>query len=114
MLLSSAFSLNEFLKSTKNLDWRNLFDLAWAEFWDMHSLFETATPAFGYFTADTMAVLQTSRDYWKRHGDGPLVTMDAGPNVHLLWRKDQRDQALDFNQMEPIKAFLKFSNLEAN
>ena len=28
--------------------------------------------------------------------DGPLVTMDAGPNIHLLYRPDQAELARQF------------------
>lgn len=69
--------------------WSDAFEIAWAEFWDMHALFETSRPSFGYMTSGSMDVLKFVRDeFWEREGDGPLVTMDAGPNVHLLFRPD--------------------------
>jgi len=71
-------------------NWRQIFELVWAEFWDMHALFETANPSFGYMTPGSIAVLNLVRQYWRQHNDGPLVTMDAGPNVHLLFRQDQQ------------------------
>lgn len=71
-------------------NWRQIFEFVWAEFWDMHALFETAHPSFGYMTPDSMMVLDVIRQYWRQHNDGPLVTMDAGANVHLLFRQDQR------------------------
>jgi len=74
--------------------WSDAFEIAWAEFWDMHALFETSRPAFGYMTSGSMDVLTFVRDeFWEREGDGPLVTMDAGPNVHLLFRPDAAGRA---------------------
>lgn len=93
---------------TGELHWRDLFDVCWAEFWDMHSLFETSQPPFGYFTPGTLTVINMSRDYWES-GDGPVVTMDAGPNVHLIWRMDQQSQALKFAQSLQFRVY---SNLE--
>ena len=72
-----------------NHDWKKAFDVTWAEFWDMHALFETSVPTFGYMNSNSVLVLQLVKDFWKIKKDGPLVTMDAGPNVHLLFRKDQ-------------------------
>lgn len=69
--------------------WRQAFDLVWAEFWDMHALFETSMPGFSYWQPDSIKVLNYVRDFWHEHGDGPLVTVDAGPNIHLLFRDDQ-------------------------
>lgn len=74
--------------------WAAAYEICWAEFWDMHALFETSAPPFGYMTDGTLKALNHLRDLWTKRGDGPLVTMDAGANVHLLFRKDQiRDSA---------------------
>ena len=56
-------------------------DLVWAEAWEMHSLFHTAEPPFSYFQPRTMELLQ-----WLDHEakPRPIVTLDAGPNVHIL------------------------------
>ncbi len=78
------------------MDWTSLYQTLWAEFWDMHVLFETSQPAFGYFLPGTITLLNKVRGFWESHGDGPLVTMDAGPNIHLLWRKDQKQLSLQF------------------
>ena len=78
------------------LDWKALYENVWAEFWDMHALFETCTEPFGYFLPGSTEVLNNARLFWKENGDGPVVTMDAGPNIHLLWRMDQKKLALKF------------------
>ncbi len=64
----------------------SLAQLAWAEAWEMHSLFHTAQPPFSYWTGRTMELLQ-----WFSHHQTdrrfPVLTLDAGPNIHLLARK---------------------------
>ncbi len=75
----------ELLKSALiDKDYSKAFELCWAEFWDMHALFETSSPGFGYMTDKSLKVINLARDYWDSHGEGPIVTMDAGANVHLL------------------------------
>lgn len=75
-------------------DWRQAFEITWAEFWDMHALFETSLPSFGYMTAGSLSVLREIRARtWDRGVRGPLVTMDAGANVHLLHIDDPAGQA---------------------
>lgn len=76
-----------------NQNWKQAFELCWAEFWDMHALFETSNPSFGYMNEGTFAVLKFAKLSWRRIDDGPLVTMDAGPNVHLLFRPEQIEMA---------------------
>ena len=55
----------------------------------MHRLFETSTPAFSYMTEGSKEVLNYCEQQFKKFQDGPIVTMDAGANVHLLFRPDQ-------------------------
>lgn len=81
-------------------NWSRLYDLTWADFWDMHALFETSSPSFGYMTEKSLSLLRQVRRFWQSQGDGPIVTMDAGPNVHLLWRKDQLALARAFREHE--------------
>ena len=39
--------------------------------------------------ASTLEILQVLRSIWNKHDDGPIVTMDAGANVHAFFREDQ-------------------------
>jgi len=57
----------------------SLSEIADADFRDMHQLFETSVPPFSYFTPGTSAVL----DFLDGE-TGVAVTMDAGPNVHVI------------------------------
>lgn len=81
--------VRDLIESLKSGDWSKAFEITWAEFWDMHALFETSHPPFGYMTSGSLEVLNFVREeFWQKSGRGPLVTMDAGPNVHLLYRPD--------------------------
>ncbi len=93
------------LSAFEKRNWTKAFEICWAEFWDMHSLFETSQPAFGYMTPETLTVLNLTRDFWHREGDGPLVTMDAGPNIHFLWRQDQSILRVRLKQMIVSKGY---------
>lgn len=73
--------------------WRQAYELCWAEFWDMHALFETSEPNFGYMRPGTLEVLNHLRGVWEKETDGPILTLDAGANVHVLIRPDQRVKA---------------------
>lgn len=82
-------------------DWKKCFNICYEEFLDLHSLFETAEPPLKYKTDSSQRVLNCINDYWGKNNDGPLVTMDAGANIHLLYRTDQKEQR------ESIKNLLK-------
>ncbi len=58
-------------------------EAAWADAWEMHSLFHTSLPPFTYFKPRTLEALQWFSRFL---GDPipPIVTLDAGPNLHVL------------------------------
>jgi len=81
--------VEDLFKALAGNDLASAFEITWAEFWDMHALFETSRPSFGYLSEGSLAVLRFVRgESWDKYGRGPLVTMDAGPNVHLLYAVD--------------------------
>ena len=77
--------LDQLMMAMKAQNWNECFEISWAEFWDMHVLFETSTPSFGYMNALSVEVLNVIRNVWRERDGGPIVTMDAGANVHCLW-----------------------------
>lgn len=77
--------LKDLLSALSSQDWQNAFELCWAEFWDMHALFLTSKPSFSYLLPGSVAVTHWLHQEWQSHKQGPLVTMDAGANVHLLY-----------------------------
>ena len=91
-------NLNLLVHALNGQDWHSAYKICWREFRDMHGLFTSCTQPFAYITSATEVILLQLSDMWAHHGDGPLVTMDAGPNIHLLYRPDQADMAYEFRQ----------------
>jgi diphosphomevalonate decarboxylase len=79
-------------------DWALAHTICWDEFQDMHKLFETAEQPFTYRNENSLEVLRSVQAFAEKKGDAPLVTMDAGPNIHLLYRQDQAELARVFKQ----------------
>lgn len=76
--------------------------IAWDELWEMHSLFHTSKAPFSYWMPESLAVLQALEPFV--HEREIAVTMDAGPNVHVLVRQEHADEWLQ-------KLQSKFSHL---
>jgi diphosphomevalonate decarboxylase len=91
----TARAHERFTKSAAALktgDFKALAEIAWADMWDMHSLFHTSTPSFSYLAPSTIAVLRFAETFWEKHSYGPITTIDAGPNVHLLVKKSEQEK----------------------
>ncbi len=91
-------NLKVLLNAFEAKDWENAYKVCWREFQDLHLLFSSCSSPFSYMTDQSKAALISLQELWQREGDGPLVTMDAGPNIHLLYRPDQAEMALKFKQ----------------
>lgn len=86
-------NLQALLQALKCENWHTAYEVCWEEFQDMHNLFNTCGESFAYITPVTLKLLQNLQEFWKTENDGPLITMDAGPNIHLLYRLDQTEIA---------------------
>ncbi len=90
--------LENLLKAFRSEDWRKAFVITWAEFWDMHLLFLTADMPFNFLKAASMEWLNEVLWEWQNKNDGPIATVDAGANVHLFFRPDQKSACLNWQQ----------------
>jgi diphosphomevalonate decarboxylase len=90
--------LKDLVNALRFNDWHLARQIVWDEFVDMHRLFETSTPSFSYMNADSKQVLEDCQNFWTKWQDGPLVTMDAGANVHMLFRQDQKKSFADYRE----------------
>lgn len=86
--------MNIALKALELGDFKKLAEVSWQDSWDMHSLFHTSQPPFFYFAPQTIAVLRFVEEFWEKNGFGPLATIDAGPNVHLLMKIPEKEKIL--------------------
>ncbi len=83
--------LSDLLLALKGQNWKTCFEITWDEFQDLHTLYENA--GIFYRNKKSHEILNTVKTFWEQERDGPLVTMDAGSAVHLLYRPDQEHTA---------------------
>ena len=80
--------LSSLILALKNQDWKKIFEICWEEFQDLHQVYESA--GIFYRNKEVLLLLDKIKAFWKKEADGPLVTMDAGASIHLLYRLDQK------------------------
>jgi diphosphomevalonate decarboxylase len=84
-----ARRLTELKQAIASGDGSKVSEIAWAELWEMHSLFHTAEKPFTYWLPESVEILR----WVQKQSRGELIaTMDAGPNVHLLVPTARRDE----------------------
>ena len=91
-------NLRDLLDAFHTKNWSTAYQVCWREFQDMHELFSSCAQPFTYMTDRTLQLLDQLKAAWEQNQDGPIITMDAGPNIHLLYRPDQKEMARVFEQ----------------
>lgn len=86
-------NLQILLTALNHHDWHLAYEVCWEEFQDMHNLFLTNNASFSYINPKNKNILSKLQEFWRSEKDGPIITMDAGPNIHLLYRQDQLEIA---------------------
>lgn len=91
--------LNELKIAISNKNWQEAGEIIKAEYLEMHALFSSANPSFNYRTSLCVEVERWCCDFVRLHGFGPWVTLDAGPNIHLIFRSnsEKQDFLTEFN-----------------
>jgi diphosphomevalonate decarboxylase len=72
------------LSALSERDLASISRIAWTEAWEMHSLFHTCASPFSYWEPGTIAALQFLSGFIGSTESSPIVTLDAGPNVHVM------------------------------
>lgn len=105
--------VQELQKALQLGDWNQVSRLSWTEAWEMHSLFHTCFEPFSYWEPGTIEALQKvspKKIFEEYPGISlPIVTMDAGAQVHLIVQ--QRDFAF-WKERLFSKEFQRFRILE--
>ena len=63
-----------------------------AEALEMHAVIMSATPSVHYFGRETGEFLAEMRKARKEHGLPMYFTIDAGPNVHVIYPKSHKKE----------------------
>lgn len=84
----AEMKLRDLISSIEQQMWKQSFDIIWDELWDMHELFHTSKPSFTYLTEESREILKALESQWKKQNHGPWITLDAGPNIHLLFNEE--------------------------
>jgi len=69
----------------------------------LHALMMTSSDSFILFQPDTLSVIEKIKDYRRISGVPVCFTLDAGPNVHLIYPAMYKDKVHDFIHSELVQ-----------
>jgi diphosphomevalonate decarboxylase len=96
----NLLQLTEALK-TGNME--SFTDIVENEALTLHALMMASSPGFMLFENNTLQAIEKIRDFRKSTGIPVCFTLDAGPNIHVLYREKDDREVKDFIRKELIQ-----------
>jgi len=85
-------NLNRLLSALKNGDENSFIEIVENEALTLHALMMSSNPGFILMQPNTLKVIEKIRDFRKKTGIKLCFTLDAGPNIHLLYSDNDSDE----------------------
>jgi len=83
-------------EALKKGDWNNFITVTESEALSLHALMMSSIPGFILMKPNTIEAIRRIQEF-REHSSKPLCfTLDAGPNVHLIYRHEDRNEILQY------------------
>lgn len=92
--------IKELVGILKNGGFNRFAEICEQEALGLHRLMMTSTPSFILMQAETLAIIQKIRAFRKKTDLKLCFTLDAGPNIHLIYPAKNKDKIREFIQEE--------------
>jgi diphosphomevalonate decarboxylase len=89
-------NISELLSSVRTSDYANIAKIAEIEALSLHALLMTSGADGFLLKPNTLQIIDEIKRFRNEHQLDLFFTIDAGPNVHLIYYEDQREQVLSF------------------
>jgi diphosphomevalonate decarboxylase len=81
-------------------DWESFIQVTESEALSLHALMMSSTPGFMLMEPNTIEVIQRINEFRKHRLLPVCFTLDAGPNIHLIYRSTDKEDIRNFIQNE--------------
>jgi len=83
--IQARSNLSRIIKAMKSGNWDDFVLIVETEALSLHAMMMTSTPAYLLMQPETISVINKIRDFRQQTGHPVCFTLDAGPNIHLLY-----------------------------
>ncbi len=96
-------NLNKLLPALEKGDWDTFIQISENEALSLHALMMSSSPWYSLLKASTLEVMQRIRFFREQTKTPVCFTLDAGPNVHILYPEKYKDKISTFINEELIR-----------
>lgn len=94
--LQAKNNFRSILKSMEEGDWKTFGEILEDEALTLHALMMTSSPSFILLKPQSLEIIDKVRDFRNKTGLNLYFTIDAGPNIHLIYPQNQENEILPF------------------
>jgi diphosphomevalonate decarboxylase len=102
-ILQACNNISMLAGSLRSGDWNTFILVTEAEALSLHSLMMSSSPGFLLMEPATIEVINRITRFRNQTSIPVCFTLDAGPNVHLIYRKREQDEVRDFINTQLIQ-----------
>lgn len=88
------------IHAIKNNDWELFIDVCEEEALTLHGLMMSSRPSYILLAPDSLKIIQSIKQFRKENNIPVTFTIDAGPNIHMLFDKKYEKQVQEFCESE--------------
>ncbi len=93
----------QIVEALKSGDHEKFIQVVEMEALTLHTLMMTSSPSFILMKPNTLTIIQKIRDFRQSSGHPVSFTLDAGPNVHVLYPSSSKKAVEDFIEAELLQ-----------
>ncbi len=96
-------NIRSLLKVLNNGDLKEFIKIIESEALTLHAMMMTSTPYFQLMKPNTISIIDKIWEFRNETGTPVCFTLDAGPNIHLLYPEEYKSTVMDFINSELLK-----------
>ncbi len=97
---SATANANELFAVLQKGDIERFIEIAESEALQLHALMMSSSPSYILMKPNSLSIISAVRDFRKQSGIPLCFTLDAGPNVHLLYPEEYQQDVRQFIDSE--------------
>jgi len=102
-ILQSKKNLKKLITALKVGDANSFIEIVENEALSLHALMLSSNPWYSLLLPNTLKILEKIREFRNKSKLFICFTLDAGPNVHLLYLEENKSQILEFIDKELVE-----------
>ena len=84
--LEAKKNMESIIQALKDKDFESFGQILEKEALSLHALMMMSDPSFVLLEPNSIAIIKAVKEFRKKHGNKVYFTIDAGPNIHLIYQ----------------------------